>query len=94
MSIGDVLTLLGGTGGGIGLVMLALFITGYIVPKSRVDDIKEERDEWKRTSELERQRADASVAASQIVKDVMISLRKELGPLCSSSSGGSRCVRV
>lgn len=69
MSVTEVFTLLGGSGGAVGLVMLALFITGHIVPKSRVEDakaeltavleiVKEERNEWKNVAELERQRAD------------------------------------
>jgi hypothetical protein len=92
MSVGDILSIFGGTGGGIGLVMLALFITGHIVPGSRIQDIekekeelKAERNEWKKISEIERQRADverqradAGILAGQIVKDIMLSLRKEI----------------
>lgn len=77
MSAGEIVTLLGGTGGGVGLVFLALFIAGYIVPKSRVDELKEERDEYKRALELERARSDSAVAASQVIKDVLGGLRKE-----------------
>jgi hypothetical protein len=65
--------------------MLALFITGQIVPRSRIDEVrrevreaKEERDEWKKIAENERLRADAGVAAGQVVRDVMMALRKEL----------------
>lgn len=78
MSVGDVLSLLGGTGGGVGLIMLALFITGQIVPKSRVDEIKEERDEYKRAMEVERQRSDAAILAGSVTKDILTSLHREL----------------
>lgn len=80
MSVGDVLSILGQSiSGTVALVMLALFITGQIVPKSRVDEVKEERDEWKKTAENERLRADAGVMTGQIVKDVFTTLHKELG---------------
>jgi hypothetical protein len=98
MSPTEILSLLGGSGGAVGLVMLALFITGHIVPKSRVSEskeelaaalaiIREERDEWRKIAEIERQRADverqradAGVLAGQIAKDIMIGLRKEIAP--------------
>lgn len=98
MSLAEILSIFGGSGGAIGLVMLALFITGHIVPKSRVAESKaeilaalsiarEERDEWRKIAELERQRADverqradAGVLAGQIAKDIMVGLRKEIAP--------------
>lgn len=70
------------TGSGGALVVMAigfyLFLSGLIVPKSTLDEMREQRDEWRRTAELERARGDAGVAAGQVVKDVMTSLRKEL----------------
>lgn len=78
MSAGDLLSLFGGASGGTAIVFCVLFITGLIVPKSTHDEMREERDEWKKTAELERARAEAGVVAGQIVKDVMIQLRKEL----------------
>lgn len=78
MSAGDLLSLFGGSAGGTAVVMLVLFITGMIVPKSAHDEMREERDEWKRTAELERARAEAGVVTGQIVRDVMNGLRKEL----------------
>ena len=89
MSPADILTLAGGSSGGVALVVLALFITGYIVPgrrakeieryyKEQLSDVKEERDEWKQTAVLERQRADGLAATGAVVRDVMIGLRKEL----------------
>jgi hypothetical protein len=94
MAIGDVLAILGGSGGAVGLVMLALFIAGYIVPRSRVEEergntseIRKERDEWKtianlerQRADVERQRADAGVLAAAIAKDIVTSLRKEIAP--------------
>lgn len=78
MSAGDLLTLLGGSAGGTAIAFCILFITGIIVPKPVLDDMREQRDEWKRTAELNAARAEAGIAAGQVVKDVMISLRKEL----------------
>jgi hypothetical protein len=57
---------------------ICLFLSGQIVPKSILDEMREQRDEWKRTAELNAARAEAGIAAGQVVKDVMLSLRKEL----------------
>ena len=70
------------TGSGGALVVMAigicLFLSGQIVPKSTHDEMREQRDEWKRTAELNAARAEAGIAAGQVVKDVMLTLRKEL----------------
>ena len=70
------------TGSGGALVVMAigfyLFLAGLIVPKGTYDEMREQRDEWKRTAELNAARAEAGIAAGQVVKDVMVSLRKEL----------------
>lgn len=78
MSVGDVISILSGGGGAIGIVFLALFVSGYVVPKSRVEEEKERSSKLEQALELERQRSDTFVLTSQVVKDVMISLRKEL----------------
>ena len=78
MTAGELLSLFGGAGGGTGLVFCILFMTGWIIPKGTHEDVKAQRDEYKRAVELERARSDAAVAAGQVVKDVMTSLRKEL----------------
>lgn len=75
MGASDVVTLIGGTGGGVGVAMLVLFIIGQIVPKSRVDELKKERDEWKRTAELNAVRADSVVATGRIVRETMDALK-------------------
>lgn len=80
MSASDLLTLLGGSAGGTALAFCILFITGMIVPKATHDEMREQRDEWKRTAELNAARAEASIAAGQVVKDVMVSLKGELLP--------------
>jgi len=79
VTVGDIVTLLGGAGGGIGVIMLALFISGVIVPKSRVDDMKEERDEWRRKSEVDQAISQALLEVAGVTKDTLASLRKELG---------------
>lgn len=59
--------------------MLTLFITGFLYSKNSYDEMRADRDDWKHIAELERARAEAAVAAGQVVKEVMTSLRKELG---------------
>lgn len=70
------------TGSGGALVVMAigiwLLMSGQIVPKGTHDEMREQRDEWKRTAELNAARAEAAVAAGRVVRDVMVSLRKEL----------------
>jgi hypothetical protein len=78
VSPGEILSLFGGAGGGTALVFCVLLITGWVVPKPSVDEIRQQRDEYKRALDLERARSEASVVTGQIVRDVMISLRKEL----------------
>lgn len=80
MTAGDFVTLV--ENGGAILVFLALLVTEVIVPKSRLDEMKAERDEWKRIAELNGARADAGVLAGQAARDVFNALHqqvKELG---------------
>lgn len=82
----DLFQLFGGAGAGVvGVCVLVavLFITGQLATKKQLDqadaryeEMKEQRDEWKKTYELERARGDASEATGRIVKDVMLSLRE------------------
>lgn len=81
MTAADLFQLFGGAGAGVVgvcLIFVALFITDQIVSKGRYQEMKDDRDDWKRIAELERARADAGVATGQIVRDVMLGLRKEL----------------
>lgn len=78
MSAGDLLSLFGGASGGTAVVFCVLFIMGLIYPKGSYDQMRADRDEWKRIAELERARAEAGVVAGQVVKDVMLGLRREL----------------
>lgn len=78
MSAGDLLSLFAGIPGGTALVFCILFITGTVVPKGTYEEMREQRDEWKKAAELNAARADASVATGQIVRDVMTGLRREL----------------
>lgn len=89
MAAGDLFTMFGGAGAGVVgvcLVFCVLFITGQVSTKKQLEDreaetgrMRAERDEWKHIAELERTRADSAVVTGQIVRDVMTSLRKELG---------------
>jgi hypothetical protein len=83
MSTGDVLSLLG-PGGitalGIAIVILALFITGQIVPKSRADELREERDDWKQAYQIQVQISQVQTQTSHIVREVMQGLREETKP--------------
>lgn len=72
MNTGDVITLL--ENGGAIIVFIALLVTEVLVPKSRLDEMKAERDEWKRAAELNGARADAGVLAGQAARDVFKAL--------------------
>lgn len=74
MSTGDLITLL--ENGGAILVFIALLITEVIVPKGRLDEVKAERDEWKRIAELNGARADAGVLAGQAARDIFRALHE------------------
>jgi len=63
---------------GVAGIFCILFISGLIVSKATHDEVKAQRDEYKRALDLERARSEASVVTGQIVRDVMTSLRKEL----------------
>lgn len=71
MSVGDILTLIGGSSGGTAIVMLVLFVTGQIFSKSSYDDMKDQRDEWRRLYELEHARSEAGLIAGRIVADAL-----------------------
>lgn len=72
MNAGDLITLL--SNGGAIAVFLALLVTEVIVPKSRLDEMKAERDEWKHVAELNGARADAGVLAGQAARDIFRAL--------------------
>lgn len=88
MSAAELFQLFGGAGAGVvGVCILiaVLFVTGQISTKRQLDDagrqladMRSERDEWKKTAELERARSEAGAVTGQIVRDVMVSLREEL----------------
>lgn len=84
MNTGDLITLL--ENGGAIIVFIALLVTEIVVPKSRLEEMKadresmrSERDEWKRVAELERARADAGVLAGQAARDVFRALHDVAG---------------
>jgi hypothetical protein len=74
VNAGDLITLL--ENGGAIIVFIALLVTEVIVPKSRLDEMKAERDEWKRVAELNGARADAGVLAGQAARDFYRALRE------------------
>ena len=67
------------TNAGIAGVFVVLFIFQVIVPKSELDDRKEEIRELKAALAAERQRADAAVAAAATTRDILLALRRESG---------------
>ena len=77
MSTGDLITLL--ENGGAIIVFIALLVTEVIVPKGRLDEVKAERDEWKRVAELNGARAEAGVLAGQAARDVFRALHEVTG---------------
>lgn len=74
MSPGDLVSLFGGAGGGSAVIFCILFLTNQIYTRKAYEDVRDERDEWRRIAELERARADAGVIAGQVIKDVLTSL--------------------
>lgn len=78
LSAGDLISLFGGASGGTAVVFCVLFVTNLIYSKGAYEEMKEQRDEWRKIAELERARSEAGVVAGQVVKDVMVTLRKEL----------------
>jgi len=81
VSAGDILSLFGA--GGVGVVsvllgFLTLFITGQVVTKREYEQMREERDEWRKAAELSQARSEAQEVTGRIVRDVMQGLRKEL----------------
>jgi len=77
VSTGDLITLI--ENGGAVVVFCALLITGVVVPKWVHDDVKQQRDEWKKAAELSDARADAVMDIGRVTRDVMTSLHQELG---------------
>lgn len=80
MSVSDLLTIMGGSGGGVGIIFLVLFITGYIVPKSVVEEKNEEIAELKQELRIQQARGDAGVLAAAVTKELVSGLRKEQEP--------------
>lgn len=76
MSTGDLISLL--RDGGPVVVVCALLISGVLVPKWAHDDVKKQRDEWKRAAEVSDARADALMDVASVTRDVMNSLHHEL----------------
>jgi hypothetical protein len=71
---------------GVAGVIVVLFITGIIFPRSVVTDLKAEITELKETVAAERDRADTAVAAAQATRDILgaIQIGREL------QSGGGK----
>lgn len=78
MSASDVISLIGGGTGGTAIVLFTLWLTGLIHTKAAMDEKNATIQELKEQNRLERQRADSAVITGQVVRDVMISLHKEL----------------
>ena len=63
------------TSAGVAGIFCLLFLLGWLYPKGVVDDLRKERDYERQRGDLERDRADASVAAAQATKDVLAALQ-------------------
>ncbi len=68
------------TDGGVAGVVVVLFVLGLIVPRSVVEDRKEEIRELKAALAAERQRADAAIATASTTRDILLALRREGRP--------------
>jgi hypothetical protein len=64
------------SGGFAGLVVF-LFTIGWIVPKWRYDELKEENKELKQNLAIQTARGDAGVLAAQVTKEFVSALRRE-----------------
>jgi hypothetical protein len=63
------------TGSGVAGVFCCLFVLGFVYPRSVVNDLKAERDEYKAELEAQRARADTAVAAANATKDILTAIR-------------------
>ena len=63
------------TSAGVAGVFCVLFITGLIVPKSVVSDLKAEVTELKEALEAERDRANTAVAAASATRDLLAAIQ-------------------
>lgn len=72
MTTSELVTLL--ENGGAILVFVALLVTEVLVPKGRLDEVKAERDEWKRVAELNGARADALAVSGVAARDLFKAL--------------------
>lgn len=78
MSAAELLSLFGGTAGGTAVAFCILFVSDMIYSRGAYNEMRTQRDEWKKAAELNAARAEAGVLAGQIAKDVMLGLHKEL----------------
>jgi hypothetical protein len=70
---------------GVAGVFVVLFLTGLIVPKPVVDDLRTERDAARQEALAERVRGDAAVAAAQASRDVFAAIQAGMGVTASGS---------
>lgn len=81
MSATELFQLFGGAGAGVVgvcIVVVCLFLSGQIVTRREHNEMREERDEWKKTAEINQARSESQEVTGRIVRDVMQGLRKEL----------------
>ncbi len=67
------------SGGFAGIIVFCLII-GWIVPKWRYEELKEENEELKKNLAIQTARGDVGVLAAQVTKELVTGLRKELTP--------------
>lgn len=73
MGTGELVTLL--SNGGALVVICALFILGWIVPRNALDNMRQERDTWRKAAETQQEIATAVLSAGAAERDVLRALQ-------------------
>lgn len=78
VNAGDVVTLLSGTGGALGIlvIIVGLMIGRVLVTKGELDDVKQERDEWKGVAETQQRIATSVLEQGAATRDVLTALQQ------------------
>lgn len=63
------------TSAGVAGVFCVLFVTGLILPRSIITDLKAEIGELKEALQAERDRADTAVAAASATRDILAAIQ-------------------
>lgn len=74
MGTHDIITLL--ENGGAIVVFIALLITGQLVRKGELDDMRRQRDDWKATAELNQKIAESVLDQGGAAKELFAAMKR------------------